>query len=550
METLAPESTAPGDDQRQRPFVGEKIGPYRLVQQLGQGGMGTVFEAVHEHTQQKVALKLLTPAVRTTNESVKRFKRESQIAASINHPRSTFVYEAGKHGDQFYITMELMSGGTLKDVVAKEGPLPVAKAVDYVLDMIEGLQVAHDAGIVHRDLKPTNSFLDNDGRVKVGDFGLAKSFLGDSSLTQTGTFMGTPQFAAPEQLKSSDVDERADIYALGGTLFYLLSGRPPFTGNAAQVIASIASDIPPRVSQFVSGVPKALARLIAQTLEKDPERRPYNLHMLRDFLLPYSTRGALVADAGRRMAAYFFDFFVATLVATIFIMVLSPLALIVSGWLGFKANPQILGVAMQLPFMLLYFAVSESIWGRTIGKWMLGMRVVDQDGESPKFRAAIVRALLIPGTSLLTGGIISLFIVDPDLIGSMRDVMEMVFKSHSIGLLNWIPTLLLLSTARKENGYRGIHEILSGTRVVRLSGDLESKPLDRFEITAPTAVSDISDFPPYQILGRFREEASGEAVLLGKDPELDRNVWVFAGIDNGAGAGSKTSSPHWPAACY
>ena len=213
-----------------------EIGPYRLVRQLGQGGMGTVYEAVHNQTGQSVALKLLMPSLRGTDDSIHRFRRESQIAASLNHPRSTFVYEAGKHKEQFYITMELMDGGTLKDVVSAQGPLEVGRAVDYILDIIDGLKVAHAAGIVHRDLKPSNCFLDRDGRVKVGDFGLAKSFLGDSQLTQTGTFMGTPQYAAPEQLRSVDVDDRVDIYAVGATLFYLLAGKPCFRGNPAQVI--------------------------------------------------------------------------------------------------------------------------------------------------------------------------------------------------------------------------------------------------------------------------------------------------------------------------
>ena len=186
----------------------ESVGPYRLIRKLGQGGMGTVFEASHVETGRNVALKLLSPEVRATDEMVQRFQRESQIAASINHPRSTFVYEAGEHDGQLYITMELMDGGTLKDIVAKEGPLPVGRAVDYVIDIIDGLLVAHNAGIVHRDLKPSNSFIDHDGRIKVGDFGLAKSFLGDSSLTQTGTFMGTPQYAAPEQIRNDDVVSR------------------------------------------------------------------------------------------------------------------------------------------------------------------------------------------------------------------------------------------------------------------------------------------------------------------------------------------------------
>ena len=138
-----------------------RFGPFRIKRKLGQGGMGSVFEAEHCSTGQSIALKLLSRDLLATEESVERFKRESQIAASINHPRSTFVYEAGQLDNQFYITMELMTGGTLKEVVEEEGQLPVEKAIDYVLDIINGLQVAHEAGIVHRDLKPSNCFIDS-----------------------------------------------------------------------------------------------------------------------------------------------------------------------------------------------------------------------------------------------------------------------------------------------------------------------------------------------------------------------------------------------------
>ncbi len=146
---------------------GTLIGPFRIIRKLGQGGMGSVYEAEHASTGQSVALKLLSRDLLATDDSVERFKRESQIAASINHPRSTFVYEAGELDNQFYITMELMTGGTLKEVVDEEGPLPVERAIDYVLDVIDGLQVAHEAGIVHRDLKPSNCFIDHGGRARL-----------------------------------------------------------------------------------------------------------------------------------------------------------------------------------------------------------------------------------------------------------------------------------------------------------------------------------------------------------------------------------------------
>ncbi len=509
----------------------ESIGPYRLIRKLGQGGMGTVYEAVHTQNDRRVALKLLSPEVRGTDEMVQRFRRESQIAASINHPRSTFVYEAGQHEEQLYITMELMGGGTLKDIVAAEGPLPVGRAVDYLLDMIDGLLVAHNAGIVHRDLKPSNSFVDLDGRIKVGDFGLAKSFLGDSSLTMTGTFMGTPQFAAPEQVRNEDVDERTDIYALGGTLFYLLSGRAPFVGNPAQVISSIATDLPPRVSDFAKNVPKPLVKLIAQTLQKDPDRRPFNLNMLRDGLLPFSTRGAMAADPGRRMAAFFFDSILAGLAGGMLAAIFSMPLLFGLSVAGLNFNPQLLGFVVVFLATVLYFSICEARWGRTPGKWLFGMRVVDQMAESPSFVAALIRASLLPGISLAVSQTAALTVLNPDQFNDLNQLLELTFKTQALALLGWIPNLLMIATARRGNGYRCVHGLLSGTHVVRLATDLESALLDQFAVTVPEKSDGGKFFGSFEVVGKFCVLKQGQTVYLGKDHELDRLVWLFDGFE-------------------
>ncbi|MCH2181043.1 MAG: protein kinase [Mariniblastus sp.] len=506
----------------------EEIGPYRLVRQLGQGGMGSVFEAVHQETGQPVALKLLIPSLQGTDESIQRFRRESQIAASLNHPRSTFVYGAGKHEDQFYITMELMDGGTLKDIVTAQGPVETGRAVDYILDIIDGLQVAHAAGIVHRDLKPSNCFLDREGRVKVGDYGLAKSFLGSSELTQTGAFMGTPQYAAPEQLRSGDIDERVDIYALGATLFYLLAGQPCFRGNPAQVIASIASEKAPKVSEVVSGVPRPLVRLIAQTMEKDPARRPQNLEMLRDMLLPYSTRGASLADVGRRLAAFFVDM---AMVIIINMMVFMALALL-SAILGL---PQLIpGPSNPIPLLIVlafgaaYFVLCEHYFGRGVGKWLMGMRVIGGDSESPSLTAATLRVLILPGLSWL----VSILITSQPTPASgtgiplSMDFVEIVWRTSSNQLLSWSVILVCMVTVRRSNGYRGIHELLSGTRVVRLAADLEFRRIDTLPITAPVQLETEKAFGSYRAIGRFGDNLK-PVPYLGIDPELGRDVWIY-----------------------
>lgn len=533
--TIAPGSSGPvASSSSEGVGVGDQIGPYTLRRKLGQGGMGSVFEAIHQTTGQEVALKLLTCGnISANEESVQRFRRESQIAASINHPRSTFVYEAGQHNDQVYITMELMPGGTLQDVVDNEGAMPVNRAVDCILDMIEGLQVAHDAGIVHRDIKPSNSFVDNDGRTKVGDFGLAKSVVEDSSLTRTGMFMGTPQFAAPEQVKAGEIDERTDIYALGGTLFYLLAGRAPFVGNAAQVIASIASDTPAKVSEFANGIPRSLTRLISQTLEKDPNRRPHSLHMMRELLLPYSTSGAKPADIGPRMAAYFCDIVLAAFASGI-AGLLWPLLIVALEKIGIDIPTFLATSIIQACAIISYFTISERFFGRTIGKWMFGLRVIDDHGEYPNLFQAFFRAVLITGIPYICNITVTSIAMDGFRMESAEDFIGLMLRSQAGSVFSWLAALVLFSTARKSNGYRGLHETFSGTRVVRLSGDVLANSLDRFEITAPVTLEESEtaslDFSPYVVLGRFRHDENGESVYLGKDPELNRHVWIFDNV--------------------
>ena len=513
-------------------IVGSKIGPFEIVRKLGQGGMGSVYEARHEVTGQCVALKLLSRSLRTDDETIQRFQRESQIAASINHPRSTFVYQAGQHEGQFYITMELMPGGTLSDIIKTDGAISVDRAVDYVLDMISGLQAAHEAGIVHRDLKPSNCFVDENDRVKIGDFGLAKSFLADSSLTQTGTFMGTPQFAAPEQLRASDVDERADIYAIGGTLFYLISGRAPFTGNAAQVIASIASDTPPKLDTIVKDVPRKLVQLVHQTLEKDPAKRPANLEEVRHALLPYSSRGASRADLGRRLAAYFID-----------LLTISMMGMIVGPIMGvfqplFESDfktVNIFSMAMTMTLAVLYFTVCESRFGYALGKWMMGLRVVGRTNHHPDFGQAFVRATILPGSTYFLSLIIAYLLeFDPVSMASEEDIRR-ALEFQILTLVVWLPGLLLFWPARKQNGYLAWHGMVSGTRVVRLAGSLEYRRPRKIPTTVPvvSGEADSTNNSPGQIgdyekIGQIGVAADlSTPVFLGRDPGLDREVWMF-----------------------
>ena len=532
-DVTMPPNQNPKDEESSSDNVGKDLGRFKLGRVLGAGGMGTVFEATDRGTGQKVALKLLSRHLRGTDETVQRFQRESQIAASINHPRSTFVYESGQQDDQIYITMELMDGGTLKDVVEKEGGLSVKRAVDYILDVVSGLQVAHEAGVVHRDLKPSNCFIDDDGRAKVGDFGLSKSFLSDSSLTQTGTFMGTPQYAAPEQLRAAEVGAKADIYALGGTLFYLLTGRAPFVGNAAQVISSIATDEPPNVKTIKPEVPKQLAALIHQTLEKDPGKRPANLEQIRLALRPFSSRGAVESDTGLRLAAFFIDFIVASFVGALCSFPVSFLIVLAAA-----AAPELMAYNIaavmfaQVLAYVGYFFVAEYKWGTTLGKWMFGLRVINDANETPTAMQSLARSAMIPGLQQIIGVIPAYWMQSAQFSGEMNSQGVYLFiLSQLIGFVAWLPNFICASTIRRSNGYRGLHEFCSGTRVVRLSGSLESgRPTgvaNTASIILPEPHQQIGD---YSIVGAISKASSTQpdqaSLFLGLDRQLNRDVWI------------------------
>ena len=234
------------------------VGGYRLIKLLGEGGMGRVYQAVDE-SGRMVAIKLLSPELSRSPEALDRFKLEGVIASAISHPHCVFVHRADEDSGTPFIAMELMTGQTLKDIVSKRGPLPYSEAIPLVLQCIDGLIEAHSRGMIHRDVKPANCYLDDQGNVKIGDFGLARSLVSDSELTRTGSFLGTPLYASPEQILGEKVDEQSDIYSLAATIYFLLAGKAPFESpHATQVIAKIVSADPPDFAEAGVGVPRKL----------------------------------------------------------------------------------------------------------------------------------------------------------------------------------------------------------------------------------------------------------------------------------------------------
>jgi serine/threonine protein kinase len=269
---------------------GTEWGPYRIGRLLGRGGMGEVYEVDHLASGRRVALKVLRNRLQSQDERA-RFLREGQLAASVSHPHTVYIFGSEEIAGTPVISMELLTGGTLKDRVTAGGPMRADAAVAAVMDLVGGLDAAAAVGILHRDIKPSNCFIDQDGVVKVGDFGLSISTLARDvhhQLITTG-FEGTPQFAPPEQLRGEPLDIRADIYAVGATLYYLLTGRAPFDApDLPQLFKKVTTEtaVPPR--QLRREIPPRLSAVVMQCLAKTPAARPASYPALAEALRPSS----------------------------------------------------------------------------------------------------------------------------------------------------------------------------------------------------------------------------------------------------------------------
>ena len=263
------------------------IGRYLILDKLGEGGMGVVFKARHHLLDRVVALKILQPSFARQRQLVSRFRREMQAAARLNHPNIVSVLDADEYRGIYYLAMDYIEGRDLDHLVRERGPLPVEQAIDYAVQAARGLEVAHAHGIVHRDVKPGNLMLDAAGIVRVLDLGLAR-LVGPSSasdktttsnLTRSGMFMGTVDFMAPEQAEDSrNVDHRADIYSLGCSLYYLLTGRPPFAGGTlVKRIMAHKGQPPPSIRATRADVPEPLELAYLAMMSKSPDDRPQSM---------------------------------------------------------------------------------------------------------------------------------------------------------------------------------------------------------------------------------------------------------------------------------
>jgi beta-lactam-binding protein with PASTA domain len=245
---------------------------YRILNRIGSGGMADVYLAEDTHLGRQVALKVLHRRFAQDQEFVERFRREAKSVAGLSHPNVVGVFDRGDHEGTYYIAMEHLPGRTLKEIVEAEAPLAQERAIDLGEQILQGAGYAHRHGVIHRDFKPHNVIVDQDGRAKVTDFGIARA--GASEMTETGSIMGTAQYLSPEQAQGHAVAAASDLYSIGVMLYEMLAGRLPFEGESAVSVAlKHLSEPPPPLSQFRPDVHPALEAVVMAALAKDPAQR-------------------------------------------------------------------------------------------------------------------------------------------------------------------------------------------------------------------------------------------------------------------------------------
>jgi len=276
---------------------GDRIDDFELIELLGEGGMGAVYRAKEVGLGREVALKLVSAKIASDRDAKERFLREARSAGQINHPNVITILRVSEHEGRPYMILEFLRGGDAEDLrQAAGGKLAPRRALEIVRDCAQGLGALEARGLVHRDIKPANVFLTAQGLAKLADLGLARTQAGDDRVTQTGVIVGTPTFMAPEQAEGDQVDIRSDIYALGATLFLLVTGRAPFVGKSPlSVVAKVLSEPTPDPRLHVPELPAAVAHLALTAMNKEPEER----YQTSAELLAAVKEALLALDEGR-----------------------------------------------------------------------------------------------------------------------------------------------------------------------------------------------------------------------------------------------------------
>ncbi len=255
-------------------LIGQEISGCVILEKISEGGMGTVFKAKHKALDRIVCVKVLSPALANDKKAVGLFLTEARAIAEIDHPNIVFVYNVGKENGFYFIVMSFIEGESLSSIVRKRPNLPISFVVETFIGILRGLEAAHQKGIIHRDIKPSNILINKKLEPKIVDFGIAKKVDKDKGCTKTTELAGTAYFLSPEQALGRAIDTRADLYSVGASLFYVLTGKYPFTGkNSMDIIQKHINEPVPDINQYRKGIPPWLSLAVAKLMSKNPKDR-------------------------------------------------------------------------------------------------------------------------------------------------------------------------------------------------------------------------------------------------------------------------------------
>jgi serine/threonine protein kinase len=492
----------------------QKFGAYQLIRPLGQGGMGAVYEAEETDSGRRVALKVLSQAL-DSKEARQRFLREGRLAASVNHPNSVYIFGTEEVEGQPVIAMELVTGGTLQERVAQKGPMPVADAVEAILHVISGLEAAAALGVLHRDVKPSNCFIEADGMVKIGDFGLSKSTSGrgETELTVADSFMGTPAFSSPEQLRGDTLTVASDIYAVGVTLYYLLTAHLPFESENMVRLLAMALEKPPDPPQkWRPEIPAPLNKIVLRCLAKQPAQRFKSYAELRRALGPFSKVAPSPATISLRIAAGIIDKLILPLIAAVSFWLL----ILNSQTPGGGAVGWLYGLSILTIAPIVYYAVPECLWGGSVGKLLCDLRVVDSGRSFPNWKKAIGRAAIFALVPILPA------VIYAAMVSKGVNMLDHPAAAPDGSL---VITALMFVAARRSNGFAALHDWATGTRVIERSAYEVTRPLAEKREQELEAPETAERFGPYVVL-KTLEDSDTEQWLLALDTALSRKVWI------------------------
>lgn len=285
-------------------MIGKVVGTYKIIDKIGEGGMGSVYKGIDEMLEREVAIKVLRPELASQEHVVERFRTEAKTLAKLNHTNIATVFNFIHQDDHYFMVMEFVRGETLDQIIRKTGAMVFEQAVAMFCHALDGLEHAHSFGIIHRDIKPANLMLSDTGIVKVMDFGIAR-VLGTSRITRQGNIVGTIEYMSPEQVRGEETDARSDIYAAGILLYEMLTGRVPFESKSEfELMKAQIEDPPPPPRNFASYISEQAEQAIMRALAKKPEARYQSaLEFRQELLKSVATSTAPLGDSAPVYAA-------------------------------------------------------------------------------------------------------------------------------------------------------------------------------------------------------------------------------------------------------